>query len=58
MADDGKNDSADGFLNRLTPKRPPWQIMVTGNAADPVSGAAKEALARIAEGQDHGKKDD
>ena len=47
MADDGKNGRADDLLKGLTPKRPPWQIMMTGNAADPVSGATKEALARI-----------
>ena len=47
MADDGKNGSADDLLKRLTLKRPPWQIMMTGNAADPISGATKEALAQI-----------
>ena len=47
MADDGKTSGADDPLKRLTTQKRPWQIMLTGNAADPVSGATREALARI-----------
>ena len=47
MANDGEKTGVDTLLNRLTTRKQPWQIMLTGNAADPVSGETREALGRI-----------
>jgi hypothetical protein len=47
MTDDSDTSGADGLLNRLSPKRPPWQIMMTGNADASISDATKAALVRI-----------
>ena len=47
MTDDGEKTGVDALLNRRTTRKRPWQIMLTGNAADPVNGETREALARI-----------
>lgn len=47
MTDDGETSGVDGLLNRLTPKRPPWQIMMTGNATSPIRKDTRTALERI-----------
>ena len=48
MTDDGgKTGGVDGLLNRMATRKRQWQIMLTGNATDPVSGETREALARI-----------
>jgi len=47
MTDDGEHSGARDLLNRLTPKRPPWQVMVTGNADTGISSDTMAALGRI-----------
>lgn len=47
MTDSGDKTGVDALLNGLTTRKRPWQIMLTGNAADPVSGETREALGRI-----------
>ena len=47
MDDDGDKTGADGLLSRMETRKRPWQIILTGNAADPVSSETREALARI-----------
>lgn len=47
MTDYGEHSGARDLLNRLTPKRPPWQVMVTGNAETSISPDTVAALGRI-----------
>lgn len=47
MTDGDEHNGARDLLNRLTPKRPPWQVMVTGNADTPISHDTVAALGRI-----------
>jgi hypothetical protein len=47
MTDNGNKTGVDAFMNRMATRKRPWQIMMTGNAADPVSIETREALARI-----------
>ena len=47
MTDDGEHNGPRDLLNRLTHKRPPWQVMVTGNADTGISADTVAALARI-----------
>ena len=47
MTTDRQDDAATGLLGKLTPKRPPWQVMVTGNTDAPISTEVVAALGRI-----------
>jgi len=47
MTTDRQDDTATGLLGKLTPKRPPWQVMVTGNSDTPISSDTVAALGRI-----------
>lgn len=47
MTDDGEHGGARDLLNRLTTKRPPWQVMVTGKTETPISPETIAALGRI-----------
>ncbi|MBE0600116.1 MAG: hypothetical protein IH568_02270 [Burkholderiaceae bacterium] len=48
MENDGETTGGvGGLLNRMATRKRPWQIMLTGNATDPVSIETREALARI-----------